>query len=25
MTTIGTFTRDGEGFVGTIATLAIKA
>jgi uncharacterized protein (DUF736 family) len=25
MTTIGTFTRDGEGFAGTIATLAIKA
>jgi uncharacterized protein (DUF736 family) len=25
MTTIGTFTRDGEGFTGTIATLAIKA
>lgn len=25
MTTIGTFTRDGDGFVGTIATLAIKA
>jgi uncharacterized protein (DUF736 family) len=25
MTTIGTFTRDGEGFIGTIATLAIKA
>lgn len=25
MTTIGTFTRDGEGFVGTIATMAIKA
>lgn len=24
MTTIGTFTRDGQGFVGTIATLAIK-
>ena len=25
MTTIGTFTRDGDGFTGTIATLAIKA
>lgn len=25
MTTIGTFTRDGQGFTGTIATLAIKA
>jgi len=24
MTTIGTFTRDGDGFAGTIATLAIK-
>lgn len=25
MTTIGNFTRDGQGFTGTIATLAIKA
>ncbi len=25
MTTIGTFTRDGDGFTGTIATLALKA
>jgi len=25
MTTIGSFTRDGQGFTGTIATLAIKA
>ena len=25
MTTIGTFTRDGDGFTGSIATLAIKA
>ena len=25
MTTIGTFTRDGDSFTGTIATLAIKA
>jgi uncharacterized protein (DUF736 family) len=25
MTTIGTFTRDGDGFTGTIATMAIKA
>jgi len=25
MTTIGTFSRDGDGFTGTIATLAIKA
>ncbi len=25
MTTIGNFTRDGDGFTGTIATLAIKA
>jgi uncharacterized protein (DUF736 family) len=25
MTTIGTFNRDGDGFTGTIATLAIKA
>jgi uncharacterized protein (DUF736 family) len=24
MTTIGTFTRDGDGFTGSIATLAIK-
>jgi len=25
MTTIGTFSRDGDGFTGTISTLAIKA
>ena len=25
MTTIGTFTRDGDSFTGTIATLALKA
>jgi uncharacterized protein (DUF736 family) len=25
MTTIGTFTRDGDSFIGTIATMAIKA
>lgn len=25
MTTIGTFSRDGQGFIGTIATLSIKA
>jgi uncharacterized protein (DUF736 family) len=25
MTTIGTFTRDGNGFVGSIATLTVKA
>ncbi len=25
MTTIGTFTRDGDGFAGTITTLALKA